>query len=192
MRAGAVVEPTPSRNTPNEGRQAQSVGCGATGLQRQARHLRRLAGGGRERSRPGAPGLYETDTTFRQIFTDGRTQHENPQPAWLGYSVGKWDGDWMVVDTIGFNDQSGWTLRAPDPRHRSDGDIVRKMRRTRRIWRLPSRDRKGAGVHFSTNGTSYCNSLSTNDVASWSATTNPRCSGLRKRSSTAWSKSFSK
>jgi hypothetical protein len=50
--------------------------------------------------------MYEADTTFRQIFTDRRKQPDNPQPAWLGYSVGKWEGDWMVVDTIGFNDQS--------------------------------------------------------------------------------------
>jgi hypothetical protein len=50
--------------------------------------------------------LYEADTTFRQIFTDGRKQPPDPQPAWLGYSIGKWEGDWMVVDTIGFNDQS--------------------------------------------------------------------------------------
>lgn len=50
--------------------------------------------------------MYEADTTFRQIFTDGRKQPDNPQPAWLGYSVGKWEGEWMVVDTIGFNDQS--------------------------------------------------------------------------------------
>ena len=50
--------------------------------------------------------LYETNTTFRQIFTDGRKMPNDPQPAWLGYSVGKWEGDWLVVDTTGFNDRS--------------------------------------------------------------------------------------
>ena len=50
--------------------------------------------------------MYEADTTFRQIFTDGRKLPENPQPAWLGYSVGKWENDTLVVDTIGFNDQT--------------------------------------------------------------------------------------
>ena len=50
--------------------------------------------------------LSELDNSFRQIFTDGRKQPDDPQPSWLGYSVGKWDGDWLVVDTIGFNDQS--------------------------------------------------------------------------------------
>jgi hypothetical protein len=50
--------------------------------------------------------LYEGDTSFfRQIFTDGRKLPEDPQPSWLGYSVGKWDGDWFVVDTAGFNEK---------------------------------------------------------------------------------------
>jgi hypothetical protein len=51
--------------------------------------------------------LYERDTTFRQVYTDGRKLPEDPQPSWLGYSVGKWEGDSLVVDTIGFNDR-GW------------------------------------------------------------------------------------
>jgi hypothetical protein len=50
--------------------------------------------------------LQEGNTTFRQIHTDGRTHPKDPQPTWLGYSVGKWEGDTLVVDTIGFNDQS--------------------------------------------------------------------------------------
>ncbi len=49
--------------------------------------------------------LYEGDTTFRQIFTDGRKLPEDPQPSWLGYSVGKWEGDWFVIETVGFNDK---------------------------------------------------------------------------------------
>jgi hypothetical protein len=48
--------------------------------------------------------LYQDYTTFRQIFTDGRPLPKDPQPSWLGYSVGKWDGDTLVVETIGFND----------------------------------------------------------------------------------------
>src|SRR5258708_5383384 len=50
--------------------------------------------------------LYEQDTTFRQIFIDGRKPPDDPQPSWLGYSVGKLDGDSLVVDTAGFNDRS--------------------------------------------------------------------------------------
>jgi hypothetical protein len=51
--------------------------------------------------------LYERDTTFRQVYTDGRKLPDDPQPSWLGYSVGKWDGDSLVVETAGFNDR-GW------------------------------------------------------------------------------------
>ena len=50
--------------------------------------------------------LYEVDNTHRQVYTDGRKLPADPQPAWLGYSVGKWEGDTLVVDTAGFNDQS--------------------------------------------------------------------------------------
>lgn len=51
--------------------------------------------------------LYESRTIFRQIFTDGRPLPKDPQPTWQGYSVGKWDGDTFVVETIGFNGK-GW------------------------------------------------------------------------------------
>jgi hypothetical protein len=50
--------------------------------------------------------LYEADTVFRQIFTDGRALPVDPTPSWLGYSVGKWMGDAFVVDTMGFNDKA--------------------------------------------------------------------------------------
>ena len=49
--------------------------------------------------------LYEGNATFfRQIFMDGRKFPPDPQPSWLGYSVGKWEGDWLVIETRGFND----------------------------------------------------------------------------------------
>jgi len=51
--------------------------------------------------------LYERDTTYRQVYTDGRKLPADPQPSWLGYSVGKWDGESLLVDTIGFNGR-GW------------------------------------------------------------------------------------
>ena len=50
--------------------------------------------------------LYEVDNTHRQIYTDGRRLPVDPQPAWLGYSVGRWEGDTLVVDVAGFNDKS--------------------------------------------------------------------------------------
>ena len=47
--------------------------------------------------------LYEYQTIFRQIFTVGRGLPEDPNPAWMGYSVGHWDGDTLVVETTNFN-----------------------------------------------------------------------------------------
>ena len=52
--------------------------------------------------------LYETHMGLRQIFTDGRPLPNNdPQPWFYGYSVGRWEGDTLVVETIGFKD-GGW------------------------------------------------------------------------------------
>jgi hypothetical protein len=48
--------------------------------------------------------LYEYNY-FRQIFLDGRRLPKDPNPTWLGYSIGKWDGDTLIVDIGGFNDQ---------------------------------------------------------------------------------------
>jgi hypothetical protein len=47
--------------------------------------------------------LYESQTMFRQIFMDGRALPVDPEPAWMGYSVGRWDGDVLVVESSGFN-----------------------------------------------------------------------------------------
>jgi hypothetical protein len=53
--------------------------------------------------------LYETlvGLTFRQVFTDGRPLPRPADPSWLGYSVGRWDGQTFVVDTVGLKD-GGW------------------------------------------------------------------------------------
>ena len=50
--------------------------------------------------------LYEAFNLYRQIFTDGRELPKDPNPSWLGYSVGKWQGDTLVVDSTGFNDKT--------------------------------------------------------------------------------------
>ena len=51
--------------------------------------------------------LYEAYNHYRQIFLDGRPLPKPTQPAYLGYSVGRWEGETLVVDTTGFNDV-GW------------------------------------------------------------------------------------
>lgn len=50
--------------------------------------------------------LFETRTTFRQIFLDHHRPVKDPQPTWMGYSTGQWDGDTLVVETVGFNDKT--------------------------------------------------------------------------------------
>jgi hypothetical protein len=50
--------------------------------------------------------LYEYHTIFRQIFTDGRALPEDVNPTWMGYSVGRWDGDTLIVTTAGYNDRT--------------------------------------------------------------------------------------
>jgi hypothetical protein len=51
--------------------------------------------------------LYESDGSHRQIYIDGRgLPKEVAQPSWLGYSVGKWDHDTLVVESAGFNDKT--------------------------------------------------------------------------------------
>ena len=50
--------------------------------------------------------LYEMDNTYRQVYTDGRKLPAEPQPSWMGYSVGHWEGDTLIVDAAGFNDQT--------------------------------------------------------------------------------------
>ena len=46
------------------------------------------------------------DLTYRQIFMDGRTLEAAPNPSWMGYSVGRWEGDTLVVDSVGFNERT--------------------------------------------------------------------------------------
>ena len=46
------------------------------------------------------------DLTYRQIFTDGRKLEDDPLPIWMGYSVGRWDGDTLVVESNGYNDKT--------------------------------------------------------------------------------------
>lgn len=51
------------------------------------------------------------DMTYRQIFLDGRELEEDPLlPTWMGYSVGRWEGDTLVVDSNGYNDRT-WLSR---------------------------------------------------------------------------------
>jgi hypothetical protein len=71
--------------------------------------------------------LFEPFIDYRQIFTDGRTLPKDPQPTWMGYSVGKWEGDTLVVDSSGFNDQT-WLDDGGHP-HSDALHVIERFRR---------------------------------------------------------------
>ena len=71
--------------------------------------------------------LYE-DAPTRQVFLDGRTLPEDPNPAWMGYSVGRWDGDTLVVESAGFNDRT-WLDFTGHP-HTEALRVTERFRRT--------------------------------------------------------------
>jgi hypothetical protein len=48
--------------------------------------------------------MYEVNAMYRQIFLDGRPFPSDMNPSWNGYSVGRWEGDTLVVETRGFRD----------------------------------------------------------------------------------------
>jgi hypothetical protein len=71
--------------------------------------------------------FYEEDHSWRQIYMDGRALPEGPDPSYLGYSVGKWDGNTLVVDTVGLNDKT-WLDGAGHP-HSDALHVVERFRR---------------------------------------------------------------
>ncbi len=71
--------------------------------------------------------LYE-DLSYRQIFMDGRGLPKDPNPSFMGYSVGRWDGDTLVVDSIGFNETT-WLDFGGHP-HSEALKITERFRRT--------------------------------------------------------------
>jgi len=50
--------------------------------------------------------LYEVLHSYRQVFMDGRSLPDEPNPAWMGYSIGRWDGDTLVVESKGFEERA--------------------------------------------------------------------------------------
>jgi hypothetical protein len=70
----------------------------------------RFAGWKRVLQTPAAIAILNDDLTYRMIFTDGRELEADPAPSWEGYSVGRWDGDTLIVESVGFNDKT-WLSR---------------------------------------------------------------------------------
>jgi len=71
--------------------------------------------------------LYEGILGYRQVFMDGRGHPEDFDPSWLGHSIGWWEEDVLVVDTVGFNDR-GWT-GATHPRS-EDFHVIERYKRS--------------------------------------------------------------
>jgi hypothetical protein len=78
-----------------------------------------------------APGrvimYFEYDHFVREIFTDGRSHPDGLEATWMGHSIGHYEGDTLVVDTIGFNDKT-WLDRAGHP-HSDQLHLVERFRR---------------------------------------------------------------
>ena len=79
-----------------------------------------------------APGMLlildEHWTNFRTIYTDGRPLPVDPQPSWLGYSTSKWEGDTLIVQTIGLRDDT--YLDGIGSPMTSSGKMTERFRRT--------------------------------------------------------------
>ena len=90
--------------------------------------------------------LHESRTIYRQIFTDGRPLPRDPQPTWMGYSIGKWEGDTFVVDTIGQNGRTWLDMRGlpGTGRAASDRALLPPHHRAHRHRR---HDRRSEGLH---------------------------------------------
>ena len=71
--------------------------------------------------------LYEKDTTYRQIFMDGRPLPPDPNASFNGYSVGRWEADALVVESVGFRD-GGWLDRIGHP-HSDELRLTERYRR---------------------------------------------------------------
>jgi hypothetical protein len=71
--------------------------------------------------------LFEWDSLRHQIFTDGRAHDSALGPLWMGDSIGHWEGDTLVTDTVNFNDKT-WLDRMGHP-HSTDLHVVERIRR---------------------------------------------------------------
>lgn len=72
--------------------------------------------------------MFEYDHTVRHVFTDGRKHPEDAEPTWLGHSIGHWEGETLIVDTVGFKDMT-WLDRLGRP-HSDQLHVIEKFKRT--------------------------------------------------------------
>lgn len=72
--------------------------------------------------------FFEREHAFRQIWTDGREHAKNLEPTYMGDSIGWWEGDTFVVDSVGFNDNKNWIDFFGDP-HSDQLHLIERYRR---------------------------------------------------------------
>lgn len=72
--------------------------------------------------------LFEYDSIRHQIFTDGRPHDTALGPLWMGDSIGHWEGDTLIADTVNFNEKT-WLDRMGHP-HSDALHVVERIRRT--------------------------------------------------------------
>ncbi len=70
--------------------------------------------------------LIEDVIAAHQVFLDGRSHPSDVEPTWMGHSIGKWDGDTLVIDTVGFNDKSWIFVVTP---HTGMLHVITRLRR---------------------------------------------------------------
>ena len=71
--------------------------------------------------------LMEDVAAAHEVFLDGRAHPSDLEPTWRGHSIGKWDGDTLVIDTVGFNDKSWLFFVVP---HTGMLHVTQRVRRT--------------------------------------------------------------
>jgi hypothetical protein len=86
------------------------------------------AGSKRILQTPTAVAIVNDDLTYRVIHMDGRALEANPAPSWMGYSVGRWEGDTLVVDSNGYNEKT-WLSRYGQS-HTEALHVTERYRRT--------------------------------------------------------------
>jgi hypothetical protein len=103
LKKGDTIAPTPATEEimkKHLSKDDPESGCLPTGVPRQAPYPWKIV-----ESPPYIYFLFEGNIhSYRQIFMDGRKHPADPNPTWYGHSVGHWEKDTLVIDTVGFND----------------------------------------------------------------------------------------
>ena len=75
--------------------------------------------------------FYEADRTWRTVWTDGRSIPDEAEDLWMGYSIGRWEGEEFVVESAGFNDKT-WLLLGEGSPHSTKLRVTERFRRVDR------------------------------------------------------------